>query len=107
MDLTQNIFQLITQKFVFKGIFKLICAKCKYLNLKNLSVVHGDFKYVGFSPWISHMSENNNKPLNSSLYSFPVSFCHCMLLSAVSFRTRLILSPFLLDTQLHPLQSYP
>lgn len=81
MDLTQNMFQLIIQKFVFKGILKLICAVCKSLNLKNLSVFHGGFKYVVFSPCISHTSENNNKPLNSSLYSFPVSFaipCFCL-----------------------------
>lgn len=44
MDLTQNMFQLKTQKFVFKGIFKLICAIYKSLHLKNLSVFHGDFE---------------------------------------------------------------
>lgn len=84
---------------------KLICAMCKSLNLKNLSVFRGGFKCVSFSPCISHMSENNNKTLNSSLYSFPISFaitCFCL-----QYLLRLKLLPCLLDTHLPPLQSYP
>lgn len=62
------------KKFVFRGVFKLICVVYNSLNLKSLSAFHGGFKYVGFYPWISHPFKNNNQSFNCLLYSFPVSF---------------------------------
>lgn len=39
MGLAQDTFQLIIQKFVFKGIFNLICAVCNStLNLKTFQL---------------------------------------------------------------------